>query len=72
MLRVACCVVCPAVLSQLCMPPVRSPRGLNLFKTEYERAEYDLQKWRSSCRWITKRDTMALDEDDGAGGWLAG
>lgn len=56
------------VLLQLCLPPVRMPRGLNLFKVEYERAEYDLERWRRSCRWITKRDTMVLDADDGAGG----
>lgn len=43
------------------------PRGLNLFKTEYERADYDLEKWRKSCRWITKRDTAVLDDYDGAG-----
>lgn len=55
------------VLLQLCLPPVRSPRGLNLFKTEYERAGYDLQEWRKACRWISKRDTAVLDEDDGAG-----
>jgi hypothetical protein len=58
------------VLLQLCLPPVRSPRGLNLFKTEYERAGYDLQEWRKGCRWISKRDTAVLDEDDGAGGCL--
>ncbi len=56
----------------MCLPPVRSPRGLNLFKTEYERADYDLEKWRSSCRWITKRDTAVLDADDGAGGVVRG
>jgi hypothetical protein len=44
------------------------PRGLNLFKTEYERADYDLEKWRSSCRWLTKRDTVVLNAEDGAGG----
>lgn len=57
----------PVVLLQLCLPPVRMPRGLNLFKTEYERAGYDLEKWRSSCRWLTKRDTVVLNAEDGAG-----
>lgn len=55
------------VFLQLCLPPVRMPRGLNLFKSEYERADYDLEKWRSSCRWLTKRDTVVLDAEDGAG-----
>lgn len=56
------------VLLQLCLPPVRMPRGLNLFKVEYERAGYDLQRWRDGCRWLTRRDTAVLDADDGAGG----
>lgn len=60
--------LCCVVLLQLCLPPVRMPRGLNLFKTEYERADYDLEKWRSSCRWLTKRDTVVLNAEDGAGG----
>jgi hypothetical protein len=72
MYRFACRVLFVAsahvsFLLQLCLPPVRMPRGLNLFKTEYERADYDLEKWRSTCRWITKRDTAVLDADDGAG-----
>lgn len=55
------------VMLQLCLPPLRTPRGLNLFKTEFERADYDLEAWRSSCRWISKRDTAVLDGNDGAG-----
>jgi len=41
------------VMMQLCLPGLRTPRGLNLFKVEYERADYDLEAWRSNCRWIT-------------------
>lgn len=55
------------MLLQLCLPPLRAPRGLNLFKTEYERAGYDLEAWREACRWISKRDTAVLDADNGAG-----
>jgi hypothetical protein len=52
---------------QLCLAPLRTPRGLNLFKVEYERNDYDIDAWRKSCRWISKRDTAVLDADDGAG-----
>jgi hypothetical protein len=55
------------VLMQLCLPGLRTPRGLNLFKVEYERADYDLEAWRNNCRWISKRDTAVLDANDGAG-----
>eukprot|EP00775_Hariotina_reticulata_P003693 gene3693-3953_t len=55
------------VMMQLCLPGLRTPRGLNLFKVEYERADYDLEAWRNSCRWISKRDTAVLDANDGAG-----
>jgi hypothetical protein len=55
------------VMLQLCLPPLRTPRGLNLFKVEYERNDYDIDAWRTSCRWISKRDTAVLDADDGAG-----
>ncbi|KAF6253935.1 kinase-like domain-containing protein [Scenedesmus sp. NREL 46B-D3] len=55
------------VMLQLCLPPLRTPRGLNLFKVEYERCDYDIDAWRKSCRWISKRDTAVLDANDGAG-----
>jgi hypothetical protein len=55
------------VMLQLCLAPLRTPRGLNLFKVEYERNDYDIDAWRKSCRWISKRDTAVLDADDGAG-----
>lgn len=60
------------VLLQLALPGLRQPRGLNLFKTEYERADYDIIEWKNNCRWISKRDTAVLDANDGAGGlgWL--
>lgn len=56
------------VMLQLALPPLRQPRGLQLFLNEYEKVEYDLDAWRSGCRWLTKRDSLPLDENDGAGG----
>lgn len=56
------------VLLQLALPGLRQPRGLNLFKSEYERTDYDIFQWKENCRWISKRDTAVLDANDGAGG----
>lgn len=55
------------VMMQMALPPLRNPRGLALFKSEYEKCDYDLEAWRQSCRWVTKKDTAALDADNGAG-----
>lgn len=56
------------VLLQLALPGLRQQRGINLFKSEYERADYDIYEWKENCRWLSKRDTAVLDANDGAGG----
>lgn len=59
------------VLLQLALPGLRQPRGLQLFHSEYEKCTYDIEKWREQCRWLSKRDTSALDANNGAGWDLA-
>jgi hypothetical protein len=59
------------VLLQLALPGLRQPRGLQLFHSEYEKCNFNLDKWREQCRWLTKRDTAELDANDGAGWELA-
>lgn len=55
----------------LVLPPLRTPRGLAQFLKEYEKAGYDLDKWRSGSRLAAPRDLAVLDADGGAGWALA-
>jgi len=59
------------VLLCLALPSVRAERGLVRLLEEFERAEFDLDRWRAGCRWVPARDFAALDADNGAGWSLA-
>jgi hypothetical protein len=55
----------------LVVPSLRTPRGLAQFLKDYERAGYDLDRWRQTTRSASARDLAVLDADDGAGWGLA-
>lgn len=58
------------ILMQLCIKPLRYESGLQSFNTEFKRSGYDLNVWRSNCRF-GKEEFVYLDADGGAGWELA-
>jgi hypothetical protein len=63
-----------ACLSSVCQPfSCRSalPPNSNQFQQELEAADYELDAWRASSRFVKPTDFAALDADGGAGWELA-
>uniref|UniRef100_A0A7S0N222 Protein kinase domain-containing protein n=1 Tax=Pyramimonas obovata TaxID=1411642 RepID=A0A7S0N222_9CHLO len=58
------------IMLQLCLPSLRSDIQLQRFNRELRKFNYDLMRWRRSRRF-SARETMLLDEDNGAGWELA-
>ena len=56
-------------LMQVCIPKLRTPRGLKAFNQELKNAGYELSRWRETYgERLTEKETWVLDAE-GAMGW---
>jgi hypothetical protein len=54
------------ILMQMACPILRTPAGLQTFKSEIQKSGYDLRKWREDTRL---RLSLEILDYDGAKGW---